>query len=1161
MDKKRNNCAQIPLSMKFLCAFGCIVLILLACSTPCVAQVPIAGMITGTVSDTSGAAVPDAKIATTNEDTRVVTLNKTDASGVFVVPQLAPGMYSVSISKTGFATYTESRIILHPTQVATVNATLKVGQVATTVAVVAQTASVAQVRTTTAEVSSEVSGEQANTLPLNGRNFESLAALMPGVVNLNPDTAQMAGSLSESDVMSINGMSPSGSLTTLDGIWNENSGNMAEMTVTPNPDTISEVRVLQNNYSVRDSLMGAGQVIVLTKSGTSTFHGSAFEYLRNTSLDANNFFSNLGGQPRPVLQQNIFGYTLGGPVYVPNHYNKDKQKAFFYWSQQWIFRNFGSVQLGATPTEAMRAGVFDEAVMPNTSPLLNPATGEAIPNTGTAASPEYVLPASGPGSIQPGSLALMNALFPQPNYPAGGFYNYINQSPLTDRQRDDEIKVDYNFSSKVRLMGEYLDEHETYTYPYQPWVYSPFNTDGMSSVAPDQLAKLELTVSVAPNMVNTTTATMNNLINATYATGISERSQVPGFKEVLPFDGSIGTEMLPTIYLNNNWSAAGPSYTMEPTGSALAHASDYELIYSDDLSWLRGNHYFDVGINVLHGGEAEKVFVPTNGTWGFSGAFTNNSIADFLTGYASSLSEAEVRYGRAYGRYNMISPYVQDQWKVTHRVTATVGLRTTYMPPTHPRHLTATDFLPYLYNPSHAPVVNADGTITIPNANPNYDPLNGLGYSGSNGVPVGFADGHLWNWGPSIGLAWDVFGDGNTSLRAGYGITYNRAPFSADCGYYCYGNPPGTTSINLVNLNFPAYNVGPFSGLIGPQGADSLESMSPDWRPGEIQSYSLSLEHRIARDWVVSIAGAGNTARHMALQANLNQLPAYSFDGVNYDYNPILNCGNWTPATGCNVNPTASPNSNPYLPYLGYSTISNIYSNGDARYSALELSVRHPAGHHLFLSANYTYSHTLSNTRGTLFFRGLNGASVQDAHHMMNDYGTANIDVPQVFAVSAIYNLPWFANAHGAKRFILGGWRYSDITGIQSGFALDPGIGYSWAGLATRPDRVPGVSVAGPKTISEWFNTNAFSQPAPGYFGNAAPGSIRGPGSITFDMAIYKDFKISERQTFEFRTEAFNAPNHTNFSGVATGIGGGGAGNITSALDPRVFEFALRYQF
>jgi hypothetical protein len=179
----------------------------------------------------------------------------------------------------------------------------------------------------------------------------------------------------------------------------------------------------------------------------------------------------------------------------------------------------------------------------------------------------------------------------------------------------------------------------------------------------------------------------------------------------------------------------------------------------------------------------------------------------------------------------------------------------------------------------------------------------------------------------------------------------------------------------------------------------------------------------------------------------------------------------------------------------------------------------------------------------------------------MNDYGTANIDVPHVFAVSAIWNLPWFANAHGAKRLVLGGWRYSDITDIQSGFGIDPGESYSWSGLASRPDRVSGVSVVGPKSITEWFNTAAFSQPLPGYFGNAAPGSIRGPGSINNDMAFYKDFKIYEHHTLEFRAEAFNIFNHTNFSGVSTGIGGGGAGTITSALDPRVFEFALRYQF
>jgi hypothetical protein len=180
---------------------------------------------------------------------------------------------------------------------------------------------------------------------------------------------------------------------------------------------------------------------------------------------------------------------------------------------------------------------------------------------------------------------------------------------------------------------------------------------------------------------------------------------------------------------------------------------------------------------------------------------------------------------------------------------------------------------------------------------------------------------------------------------------------------------------------------------------------------------------------------------------------------------------------------------------------------------------------------------------------------------MMNDYGNSNIDATHVFAVSGIWTLPWFANAHGAKRLVLGGWRYSDVTDIQSGFPVDPGNSYPWGGMASRPNRVPGVSVAGPKTIAEWFNTAAFSQPAPGYFGNAAPGSIRGPGFIGFDMALYKDFKIFERHTLQFRTEAFNVFNHTNFNSVNAGIGGGGAGTITGARDPRVFEFALRYQF
>ena len=1088
------------------------------------------GTITGTVTDSTGSVVPDAEITVTNQGTGVPTVTKTNGSGVFAVPQLVAGTYSATITKPGFQTFSETNIILHPTQVATVNATLKLAQVATNVAVVAQAAASAQVQTSTPEISNQVSGQQANILPLNGRNFQSLSALMPGVVNLTPGIAQNDGSLNESSPMSINGMSSSGSLMTLDGIWNENSGNMNDLTVTPNPDTIDEVRVLQNNYSVRNSLMGANVAMVETKSGTAKFHGSAFEYFRNTDLDARNAFS----LTVPTLQQNIFGYTLGGPVYIPDHYNTNKQKTFFFWSQQWIYRNLGSVSTGATPTADMRNGLFSPSVMPTlTTPLIDPTTGSPFPFVAaTATTPAgYQIP---PNMISQSALAFMNAMMPLPNYQTGGFTNYINTADKTDRQRDDEIKLDHNFTSKLRLMAEYLDERQTFTYPNDTFIGSPFSSVSQIAHAPDQLAQIQLTQTISPTMVNTISASMNNLINETFATGTSARSQVPGFQEVLPYEGGSGSDKLPQINFSAGWSSVGVSNALALPGSTNAPASDFEMVYSDDLGWLRQNHYIDAGINVVRGGKSQQVFVPSNGVWGFSGQFTGNPIADFLLGDAASINQSQSQR-RVYGHYNMISPYIQDQWKITHRVTATFGVRITFFPPTYAPRDTETNFVPTLYTAANAPTVNPDGTIT-PTAN--YNPLNGLVYNGVNGTPMSLVDKNQWMWGPTVGLAWDVFGDGRTSARAGYGITYQRAPFASDCSYYCAGNYPLIPSITLIQPSFPAA-VG--SGTAAPAGAPSLDSISQNWQPGEVQSYSVSLEHRFGQDWLVSIAGAGNTATHMDMPININQ----ALPDSPYNFNPVINSGTVSSAV--------------YSPYLGYGGIADIQATGIARYTALEANVRHPVGHNVFLSANYTWSHSLSDQRGTAFFRGLNGGGPQDAYHIMNDYGASNIDVPHVFAFSAIWNLPWFQNAHGAKEFALGGWRYSDITAIQSGFALDPGLSVADQGLATRPDA--SSKVPGPKTDAKWFNTSAFAAPAAGFFGNAAPGSIRGPGFINFDMALYKDFKIHESHEVEFRAEFFNIFNHTNFNGVSTTFGAGNFGNLTSAADPRIMEFALRYQF
>lgn len=257
--------------------------------TPSVwAQLSLTATINGSVTDTTGAAVASAKVTITNEGTGVGTETQSNTDGTFVMPGLPVGSYRVTVAKEGFQTYVEEHIDLHPTVVTTVAAVMKVGQVSTEVTV---SASAVQVQTSTPEVSSSVSGAQVQTLPLNGRNYQSLSALMPGVTNTSPDTALNQGGFLTSNVMSINGQGTSGTMYYLDGIWNMNTGNMTQTTITPNPDTVDEVRVLQNNYGVQYSLMGSNVVLLQTKSGGSQFHGTAYEYFRNTSLNARNFFS------------------------------------------------------------------------------------------------------------------------------------------------------------------------------------------------------------------------------------------------------------------------------------------------------------------------------------------------------------------------------------------------------------------------------------------------------------------------------------------------------------------------------------------------------------------------------------------------------------------------------------------------------------------------------------------------------------------------------------------------------------------------------------------------------------------------------------------------------------------------------------------------------
>jgi Carboxypeptidase regulatory-like domain/TonB-dependent Receptor Plug Domain len=1057
------------------------------------AQLSTTAQVNGAVTDSSGAVVPDASVAALNNDTKVVTNTHSNGDGTWVLTGLPAGSYTITVSKQGFESFKAAELVLHPATVSTVNATLIPGQVGTQVSVVA---TAAEVQTTTAEVSNLVSQAQIETLPLNGRNFQALSALMPGVVNQNAGSALGTGGYNTSNVMSVNGFSTTSTFYALDGIWNENTGNMNQLSVTPNPDTLEEVRVLQNNYSPKYSLLGNSVVLLQTKSGTTSFHGSAFEYFRNDDLNARNFFS----PTVPTLKQNIFGYTIGGPVLVPFYHGE--KKTFFFVSEQWVDAHAGSVLRGLTPTADQRTGIFSTLIR-------DPLTNQPFPKN---ANGQYEIPAS---RLNPNSLAFLNALYPLPNNPASSTLNYLNLTPSILTQRDDEFRVDHNFSERFRLTGEYFDERQTATQSSIPDSSSPFTTNRRQDITFDQLAQIQFTSVLSPSMVNTANIAMNRYTVNHPVEGLLYVNQIPGYSATLPFNGALSNR-IPLVTLSQGWSPEGIPANLPRNASDLGDTA------SDDWSWLHGKHFFEAGGTLVFNTKRQIPSTASNGQWTFTGTFTGNAMADFLLGDAATFTQISTTI-RPYIHATSVSPYVSDRIQLSRRLTVSLGTRISFMPLPHPQTGFEAIFDPTKYNRSQAPIVNNNGTLAL---TPNYNPSNGLVINGQNGVPNNWSTSHQWYLAPMAGFAWDIFGNGKTSLRGGYGVTYTRIFTGQDCSYNCAVNPPIIQSINLVNPSFPS-PIGTGSSKLS---APSISSADLNIQATQAQTFSLSLEHQFVGNWIVSVAGAGALGRHLLGTWNYNQPLPYG----NYNFNPIINAGNVFQYI--------------YSPYYGYGPISTLNTVVNSNWSALEVNARHPMGRNFLVQIAYTWSHGLSN------------ASAVNWYNTREYYGNTSTNVPQVLTASVIYQMPWLRNERTWKGLLFGGWNLADITTIRSGYSLTPALSIPQQGLAARPD-LTGAVVGGPKTVAEWFNTAAFEAPPPGYFGNAGTGIIRGPGLINFDVSLYKNFPVTEKQRLQFRAELFNIFNHTNFTTVSTTYGAPSFGQVTAAADPRIVELVLRYQF
>ena len=1099
----------------------------------------ISGTIAGTVRDSSGAVIPNAAVTATHVETNSRFTTTTNNDGLYRFPTLPIGTYELSVEITGFQKYVGTGINLHVNENLTVDVTLVVGRVSQAVEVTAQPAAV---DTQTAEVGTLVNGSQVRELPLNGRNFVALTTLVPGTA------PGPSGTLDTFDVgllgathLAVNGNAANANLWEVNGVNNADIGSNGTLLVFPSVDAISEFTILRNNYSPEFGFASGGIVNVVTRSGGKEFHGTVFEFVRNDKLDATDYFLKAAGVPKNKLRYNNFGWTIGGPVYIPGHYNTDKKKDFFFFSQEWRREVQGGTIRMSVPSARQRQGILDPTCSngspqpcvpqpadpnefavnePNVAPYCE--TGVTVP---CIPAPGQSAPAgTTPITLDPNAVAFMNR-YPSANT-AGGV-NFTGSRPAVTTWREDLSRWDHYFNENTSLMMNWI--HDTWAQDNTAlWGDAPNPAIASDWSQPSNVATVRLTRTWNEKMVSTFQfAYSDNAIS-----WVSSKS-CPA--SLCSRDGFTYTKLFPAS------NGQFPSLFLDDGFTYLQHLPPYAnrtdiLQFGGDLNYAVGKHSLKVGATDLFLRKPAPVIAdnPTAGT------VVALNLEQLLLGNIASYSETE-NANMVPTRWHNAAVYINDNYKVLSNLTLNLGLRWQLTGQPFADNDQISNFLPGLYDPAQAPTLNASGEALFGTGNP----TNGLITPSSPKAPGrGLVDNHYRDFEPRIGFAYDPFKTNKLVWRGGFGIYHTQD--SVDHLVNIGLNPPWDETAVLTNLTFA--QIGPVTPGT-PEPIPSLTALDLVRQNGVSYQYSLGFQYAPVAKTTLEIDYVGSHQVHL---------------GRNRDINQVFPQDQLAVAQG-------APD-NLYRPYIGYNEIMLNEREGYSKYNSLQASLNQRLTHGLQLQVAYTFSHSYSDAPNDQ--NGAGAAPVQDAYHPETNRGWSPVDLPQDLVINYIWNVPFFDDLNGFPGVALKGWQISGITTFASGEPTSACLPFDNAGIGSEfggcelPNQVGNPNLSrGSRTVNEYFNPAAFTLPSAGTFGNARPDTIRGPGINNWDLSVYKRFEtpwlggksFGEKSEIQFRAEFFNAWNHTQFSFLDTTFGVPGFGSAVAARTPRDIQFGLKF--